>query len=175
MPLPAAWVNALFDRLTVRYGESFQRQYGKLDPELVKADWAQVLDGMRDHPEAIAWALDHLPADYPPTALRFRDLCRAAPRHEAPALAAPVASREVVHAAIARINASVASISDTSRWGPKDTIARLEAIEASGRTLTAAQRSILRELRALVAPVAPINQDELPPRISLPSESGAHA
>ena len=82
MSLPAAWIEHLFAKLSVRYGSSFQRQWGDADPALVKADWAEVLDGVRG--ESLSYALRYLPND-PPNALRFRDLCRMAP---APAQAA---------------------------------------------------------------------------------------
>ena len=73
----------------LRYGEAFMRQYGDASPDLVKSDWADVLDGFDRCPEAIAYALRYLPAEKPPNALQFRELCRRAPVSEAPALAAP--------------------------------------------------------------------------------------
>lgn len=85
MPLPDRWVDVLFDRLRVRYGVAFTRQYGDLDAAAVKADWADVLDGVSG--DAIAYALQYLPSE-PLTALQFRDLCRAAPAL-APAAALP--------------------------------------------------------------------------------------
>jgi hypothetical protein len=83
MSLPEAWVKALFSRLTVRYGEAFFRQYAGIDPAVVQADWAQVLDGASGH--SIEYALRNLPSDWPPTALKFRDLCRQAPAKPVPA------------------------------------------------------------------------------------------
>lgn len=88
MSLPAAWVDALFHRLAVRYGASFARQWEGLDLAAVKADWADELAYYADHPAAIAGALRELPADFPPNAMQFRALCaRALPA--APALPAP--------------------------------------------------------------------------------------
>ncbi len=82
MSLPAAWVDALFSRLSVRYGDTFFRQYDGIDPQAVKADWAEVLDGTSGH--SIEYALKNLPSDWPPTALKFRDLCRMAPAKPVP-------------------------------------------------------------------------------------------
>lgn len=83
MSLPDAWVEALFSRLAVRYGDAFARQYAGIDPALVREDWARVLDGTSGH--AIEYALKNLPSDWPPNALKFRDLCRQAPAKPVPA------------------------------------------------------------------------------------------
>lgn len=101
MSLPADWVDRLFTRLTVRYGASFMRQYEGVDIRLVHGDWALALSGFSAH--AIAYGLEHLPADFPPNALKFRDLCRKAPEILPPALPAPAATPEKVAKAIASI------------------------------------------------------------------------
>lgn len=82
MPMPSSWVDELLGRLSVRYGEAFVRQYtaANIQPEAVRADWAEVLDGVT--PESIRYALQYLPEDRPPNALQFRALCRQAPRSE---------------------------------------------------------------------------------------------
>jgi hypothetical protein len=67
MPLQASWVDNLFARLTVRYGAAFLRQWPDADLAVVKADWADVLDGCRG--ESIGYALRYLP-NTPPNALR---------------------------------------------------------------------------------------------------------
>lgn len=89
MPLPRSWVDALFAKLSVRYGEAFLRQYGDADPEVIKADWADVLDGFQAWPDGIAYGLRHLPTDRPPNAAQFRAICNSAPREDAMALPAP--------------------------------------------------------------------------------------
>ncbi len=99
MALPASWIDALFARLTVRYGVAFTRQYEGLDIAAVKADWAEVLGGF-DGP-SIGYALKYLPADKPPTAMQFRDQCRRAPVTELPALDRPRADPERVAALLA--------------------------------------------------------------------------
>ena len=78
MALSALWVDRLFDRLVLRYGTAFLRQYGDIEPAAVKADWADVLDGTSA--EAIGYALRYLPAERPPNAMQFRDQCRRAPQ-----------------------------------------------------------------------------------------------
>ena len=72
MALPDAWIEALFARLTVRYGVALQRVYADMDIEVVKADWAIALD--RIPGSAIKGALENLP-DKPPHAGQFRKLC----------------------------------------------------------------------------------------------------
>ena len=72
MPVPSAWVDALFARLSARYGVAFLRQYGDLDAAVVKADWANVLTGLSAN--AIRAGLENLP-DKPPHAGQFRRLC----------------------------------------------------------------------------------------------------
>lgn len=90
MPLPRSWVDALFAKLSVRYGDAFLRQYGDADPGVLKDDWADVLDGFQRCPEAIAYGLRHLPVDRPPNALQFRALCNNAPPESSLALPRPV-------------------------------------------------------------------------------------
>lgn len=89
MPLPASWVDALFAKLTVAYGQRFLGLYAGLSLDAVKADWAETLDGLQTRPEVIKHALAHLPTDQPPTAMQFRQLCRNAPPPPAPRLDAP--------------------------------------------------------------------------------------
>jgi len=86
MPLLASWVDHLFAKLSVRWGAAFMRQWPDTDPDLVKADWAEVLDGVTG--ASLSYALRYLPAA-PCNAVQFRELCRRAPEAAAPALAAP--------------------------------------------------------------------------------------
>ena len=86
MPLPASWVDHLIAKLSVRYGAAFMRQWPDTDPALVKADWAEVLDGVRG--DSISYALRFLPVN-PPNAIQFRDVCRRAPADASTALPAP--------------------------------------------------------------------------------------
>lgn len=95
MALHESLVEALFARLLTAYGTEFERRYAELDPAAVKASWAQTLDGIPR--EAIAKALDRLPADRPPNAMQFRRLCIDCIQHETHrvfrALPAPVAKQ----------------------------------------------------------------------------------
>lgn len=89
MAIPAAWVDELFTRLTVRYGQAFMRQYtaAAVEPEEVRADWANVLRGCDG--DQIAYALENLSPDKAPNAMQFRALCKSRPDTSMPALPAP--------------------------------------------------------------------------------------
>lgn len=98
MSLPDPWVEKIFTKLSLIYGRAFLSQYEGVDMLAVKADWAHELAGFENMPEAIAYALKHLPMDRPPNVLQFRALCRKVPPPEFKALPAPKADREKVAA-----------------------------------------------------------------------------
>jgi hypothetical protein len=121
VPLQTSWVDHLFAKLTIRYGEAFLRQWPQTaDPALIKADWAEVLDGVSG--ESLSYALRYLPAK-PPNALHFRDLCRLAPAPQRLALEAPSGRADP-----ARVQALVsnlrASMRDTGLLTPAEKCAR---------------------------------------------------
>lgn len=88
MSLPVSWVDHLFAKLSIRWGAAFLRQWPDADPAHVKADWAEVLDGLSG--ASLSYGLRYLPAQ-PCNALHFRDLCRRAPSADVPKLGAPEA------------------------------------------------------------------------------------
>ena len=136
MSLPASWVDSLFGRLGVRYGTAFLRQYEGFDLAIVKADWAEVLNGFDG--ESIAYGLRYLPADKPPTAMQFRDQCRRAPRPEPPkAIAGPKPDPARVAELVSRI--------EPKDVDPREWARRLQRREQQGERLTLAQREMWRE------------------------------
>jgi len=72
MSLPSSWVEPIFTKLTLIYGQQFLRRWQDLDLDAVKADWAHELDGLDRAPKRIGFALQNLPTDKPPTVLEFR-------------------------------------------------------------------------------------------------------
>jgi hypothetical protein len=102
MSLPVAWVDRIFDKLTLTYGQSFLRRWADIDLAAVKSDWAHELSGFAHHPKAIAWALQNLP-EKAPTVLEFKFLARRAPPDELPRLEAPKADPEVVASELAKL------------------------------------------------------------------------
>lgn len=138
MPLPTDWVDALFLRLTVAYGDRFLAQWPGQRPEAVKAFWAAELDGITSG--GIAHALKNLPGAFPVNAMQFRDLCRSRPMPAAPpakAIAGPPADPLRVRRALEA----------AGRIRPKDPrawAAVLEEREQRGERLTQAQRTMWR-------------------------------
>ena len=103
MSLPAAWVDKIFDKLTLVYGRDFLARWEAVDLNLVKSDWAHELAGFERFPEGIAHALTHLDPVKPPTVLQFRDMARKAPRSEDKQLPAPKADPAVVAEQLKRL------------------------------------------------------------------------
>lgn len=103
MSLPLPWVDKIFEKLTLVYGQAFLARWRDLDLDAVKHDWAHELAGFEAHPAAIAHALQALPPDKPPTVLQFRDLARKAPLPELPRLESPPADAARVAAELARL------------------------------------------------------------------------
>lgn len=99
--LPSSLVDAIFAKLTIRYGQAFMAQWRDLDIAYVKADWSEVLAGFdRDD---VAFALSILTPDKPPNAMQFRELCRRAPVKPVPALPQPPVDPVRVAAARAKL------------------------------------------------------------------------
>lgn len=144
MPFPSRYVDELINRLTVRYGVAFMRQYGDADPSIIKADWCDVLDGWEKRPEDIAWALAHLP-DTPVNALTFRTLIRAAPRTETVALPPPKADPKTIAKVIDAAKSEAAAQSAHLTEAQKVIDALIKRAE-TGR-LGIAQRGFLRTCR----------------------------
>lgn len=163
--LPEKWVKKILDKLLVRYGNAYLTRVACIENEQdLWDDWAEVLAGYQANPGAIAWALENLPPDQPPTAGAFRELCRRAPaapvpRLEAPAPADNPALRQAAKAvAIKAQNDSKAwayALRDREIWQAKNPrlVSRHEA-------LTPAQRRMWRSALGLsdFAPAEPRNE-----------------
>lgn len=107
MSLPIEWIDRIFDKLSLTYGQPFLRRWADIDLNAVKSDWAHELAGFEQHPHAIAWALQHLPDASAPTVLEFRTLARKAPPEVLPQLPEPKADPERVKAEAAKLLALV--------------------------------------------------------------------
>lgn len=103
MSLPIAWVDKLFEKLSIRYGRDFLGRWEGMPIADIKTDWGDILSGFRDHPASIAWALENLPEVKAPTATDFRALCRKAPTPNVPQLEAPKASRDRMEAELRKL------------------------------------------------------------------------
>jgi hypothetical protein len=117
MSLPTPWLDRIFDKLTLTYGQAFLRRWQDVDLNAVKSDWAHELAGFAQHPRAIAWALQNLP-EKPPTVLEFRAIARRAPAEDVPRIEHATAAPERVAAELAKlapVRQAVAQPKD--RWG----------------------------------------------------------
>lgn len=103
MSLPLPWVDRIFEKLTLVYGQAFLGRWRDLNLVAVKSDWGYELQGFQACPDAIAWALANLPADQPPTVLAFKALCRKAPDAPRPALPEPPADPVRLRAELAKL------------------------------------------------------------------------
>lgn len=142
MSLPAAWVDRVFTRLTLVFGRDFMARYDGLEIDDVKAEWAEDLAGFQQAPEAIKYALEHIPSDKPPTSLQFRDLCRKAPQYLPKALPAPP-----VDPAMARVVKG--ALKPIQGRGDREWAQKLKARIDAGYRPTIFQRQCMEEALAL--------------------------
>lgn len=143
MSLPAAWVDSLFARLAVTYGQRFMGLYAGLDADAVKAEWGRVLAGFQQNRAALSYGLENLPAENPPNALQFRDICRRRPAAVLPRLAPPVNDPEARSQGIDALRYFAANFGKTAR-DPRAWAYRLQDREESGEHLTPFQRDAWR-------------------------------
>lgn len=135
------WVDVLFTRLQIRYGDAWTRKWDGIDPDAIKADWCDALATMVErNPKAITHALQHLP-DYPPNCDGFLRICLLAPSPKL-ALVAPVDKPDPEFAR--RVHASVAEAAAEHVGTPAEVlIAKMRAKVADGQKLSSQQRHVL--------------------------------
>ncbi len=111
MALPDAWLDHLFGKMLVRYGDAWLRKWDSIPIAEVRADWGRVLDGMTGND--IAYGLQYMSPEFPPTATAFLAVCKQRHRWGD---ASPVCERlpapptTVNHEAVARLRSMVAGI-----------------------------------------------------------------
>lgn len=143
--LPDTWVAAIFAKLTVRYGRAFVARWEGIDERLVRRDWAEQLAGFERRADCLAYGLDNLPPERPPTVGQFRELCNAKPeerqvlRLDAPRCPIPPSLAE----ALQRIKEpqEVQSV----YAGPKGWARRLRDRDRAGERLSPIQRRLWRD------------------------------
>lgn len=148
-PLPSAWIDRIFSKLTARFGRDFLSRWEGLDLDIVKADWAEQMAGMDLRPDAIRYALDNL-GGKPPTVHDFKDLCSRAPTDGLLSLTAPKANADVIDRAVAMARAALLE----RKGDPLDTLRELVASDARdgtfrGQRVTLAQRQTYRQALGL--------------------------
>jgi hypothetical protein len=139
--LPLEWIDKLFLKLAIVYGVDIAKRYSGLDPAAVKTEWANCLSGFRDRPDAIKFALDHLPSDRCPTMLQFRDICRQCPPPSTTALPEPKADKVVVTKEMAKLVQQAFTNRDPKLWAKK-----LKKRHEAGKKLSLIQIKLYTEV-----------------------------
>lgn len=155
--LPERWVHSLWAELRANYGARWDRlfpvppvppgadtaQHAAEHIESVQRVWARKLGRFQSNPNAIRYALDHLPAD-PPDLPKFESLCNRRPDKPATAIEAPKADP-------ARVQQTLSGID--RRQPSRDPLQTLRELRDSdlrdgtykGRKVTCAQRETYRQ------------------------------
>lgn len=102
MSLPAAWVDRIFEKLTLVYGRDFIGRWEGTDLNAVKSDWSHELSSLFTQPSAVAYALQNLP-EKPPTVIEFRRIARGAPLPEEPQIEHHAAGKERIASELAKL------------------------------------------------------------------------
>lgn len=120
MSLPLPWVDRIFEKLTLVYGQAFLGRWRDVDLLAVKSDWAHELAGFAPKQgesatscagaQAIAYALANLDPAAPPSVLQFRAVARRAPAPELPRLPEPKADPERLAAELAKLAPIAATV-----------------------------------------------------------------
>lgn len=147
------WVDVLFTRLQIRYGDAWARKWDGIDPNAIKADWCDALATMVErNPKAITYALQHLPDNFPPNVDGFMKLCLMAPSPTL-ALAAPVDKPNPEFAA--KVAGMVAESAAKQQGSPAEVlIAKMRAKVADGQKLSSQQRHVLASCEKMLGVAA---------------------
>jgi hypothetical protein len=150
-PLPAPWVDRLFDRLTMVYGHAFLARWSGMDLAAVKASWAHELGGFATRPKALADALEALPVEPPKNVVEFRNLVRDAARR-LDDLALPPPDPTPDPAKVAMVVEAMNSAPKRLAVSPAQQCAeRLRHLRDHGdRPLTLAQRAMLASVERVL-------------------------
>jgi hypothetical protein len=140
MSLPIAWIDRIFDRLTVRYGNRFLDRWKGVNMDAVRYDWSSTLAGLKGWPEAIAFAFGLIDDEKPPTAAMFRSLALKAPKPERLALPEPAADPDRIAAEIAKLEHLRTKPAADSGHGMKAWAYRLKARDEAGESINMNQR-----------------------------------
>lgn len=65
----------IFAYMGAVYGAAFSRHWDGSDPTTVRAVWADIVGDFLTRKPMMDFALANLPADFPPSAIAFRNLC----------------------------------------------------------------------------------------------------
>lgn len=111
-------IDAIFDKLAVRYGADWLRQWDGVDMAFVKADWAEELSGYANNLEPLRYALRHLPERCPNVG-QLKKIANLCPPPVFKALPVPKANEAVVCEQMAKqmeIKQALAPKADAKAW-----------------------------------------------------------
>jgi len=66
----------IFGKMMAIYGQSFVRNWQDIDPGLMRQVWTEELGEYLKSKEILDHALKSMDADYPPSAIKFKQLCK---------------------------------------------------------------------------------------------------
>ncbi len=147
MSLSLQAVDRLFDRLTATYGRQFLSLYEGLDVNAVKTVWASELGGFSNNLNALAWALENLPARVP-NAIEFKFLCRLAPTPEVQRITEPAANPARLRAELAKLGEIVKQ--DVGPSNSRDWARRIMARAEGGERIAPCTLLFARQALGLV-------------------------
>jgi len=70
----------IFTRMSAIYGAGFSRHWDGINANHVREEWKRQLGIFLTYRPSMDYAIDCLSADYPPSAIKFRNLCIDGPR-----------------------------------------------------------------------------------------------
>ncbi len=144
MSLPSKAVDRLFDRLSLTYGARFSELYSAVDPNAVRSLWAHELAPFAGSLHRVAWALENLPPRCP-NVIEFKQLCRAAPAPETPALPEPKADPARLKAELAKLGETRARVEAAPRSSGRDWARRIIGRADSGEKINPTTLRFARE------------------------------
>ena len=134
MSLSAKAIDRLFQRLAATYGASWTRQWADVPINDAKSAWGHELAGFANHLDAMAWALENLPARCP-NVIEFKNLCRQAPEKETPRLPEPKANPARLKAELAKLGEVKQEIVSKSNFDHKAWARRILSEHQQGNRL----------------------------------------
>jgi hypothetical protein len=76
---PDEGLDYIFGRMSAIYGAAFLRHWEGVDLDLVRQEWQKQLGNFLTYRPSMDYAIDRCHADYPPSAIKFREFCNAGP------------------------------------------------------------------------------------------------
>jgi hypothetical protein len=69
----------VFGYMGAVYGASFNRHWEGMEPELIRQVWKKTLGRFLTYKPSLDFAFGRMSGDFPPSAIKFRELCNAGP------------------------------------------------------------------------------------------------